>query len=186
MIEAQIESRHDLHASTAANLDKIIAELEKTVSEIPPSISNSRNNPIDEEEDEDPSELFHRDIGTQTSPSLVANDSMDFSSKQKPLSLSQQQSINVTSLNQKLASVKEGIKSQTESFEDIKSIIDVFRDDLDSMTYGAMEYLGGGYDPFNTMKNKNVPDDEIKKVRDAIRKVKGVLLSTRNFPSSTR
>ncbi|KAL3963766.1 hypothetical protein ACCO45_000770 [Purpureocillium lilacinum] len=69
--------------------------------------------------------------------------------------------------------------------DEIRTLLDVFRDDLDGMTYGGQTQFVGGYDMYGTAK-KSEPEDEIRKVRDNIRRVKGVLLSTRNFPGSTR
>jgi hypothetical protein len=51
-----------------------------------------------------------------------------------------------------------------------------------------MDFTPGSYTMMSTMAgaSKNEPDDEVRKARDNIRRIKGVLLSTRSFPASTR
>jgi hypothetical protein len=58
----------------------------------------------------------------------------------------------------------------------------VLRDDLDNLTITGQSTMGS-YDLYGRTR-KNEPDDEIRKVRDNIRRVKGVLLSTRNFATA--
>lgn len=61
-------------------------------------------------------------------------------------------------------------------------LVDVFRDDLDALTYkvpAGLELYG------TSASRKNEPEDETKKVRDSIRRIKGMLLTTRSFPANT-
>ncbi|CAM1509369.1 Fc.00g031080.m01.CDS01 [Cosmosporella sp. VM-42] len=176
MVETQTESRLDLQATTAAKLEAIVAKLEKTVSEIP----STRHISDDVSEAEDPSELFHRDMGTQTSPLLTPAPT---TKNAEPVA--KKQAGQLESLTKKLGELKDGVRAQSEDMEDIKTLMDVFRDELDSLTYaGQNDYLAG-YDVYGRSR-KSEPEDEIKKAKDNIRRVKGVLLSTRNFPASTR
>ena len=129
-------------------------------------------------EADDPSEMFHRDMGTQTSP--LATPPI----KEKELT-SNKQAGQLAGISKKLTDLKNEVRAQSEDMEDIKTLVDTFRDELDSMTYpGQSEYLSG-YDIYGRSRKQD-PDDEVKKARDNIRRVKGVLLSTRNFPASTR
>jgi hypothetical protein len=57
----------------------------------------------------------------------------------------------------------------------------VFKDELDELSYSVNDFVGSsslyGYG------RSSEPDDEIKKAKENIRRVKGVLLSARSFPA---
>ncbi|CAG9951444.1 unnamed protein product [Clonostachys rosea f. rosea IK726] len=97
---------------------------------------------------------------------------------------SEAQATRLESLTQSLKDLEGGIRSQSDGLGDVKTLLDVFRDDLDTLTYPTTSDLPG-YDLLSRSR-KSEPEDEIRKVRDSIRRVKGVLLSTRSFPSSIR
>ncbi|KJZ78843.1 hypothetical protein HIM_01616 [Hirsutella minnesotensis 3608] len=104
---------------------------------------------------EDPTEMFHRDAGRLAEAAKT------------------------------LASLKDHLRAQSQDLEDVRTLLDVFRDDVDGLTYGTQAQYVGGYDRYGSIKRAE-PEDEIRKVRDNIRRIKGVLLSTRSFPASTR
>lgn len=179
MVESQTEARQDFHTTTAAKLDSIVAKLESTVSEIPPRKSMTIADDAASEA-EDPTEMFHRDMGTQTTSPLATPPIKD---GKEPAAT--KEAGKLESISKKLTDLRNEVRAQSEDMEDIKTLVDTFRDELDSMTYpGQGEYLAG-YDIYGRTRKQD-PDDEVKKVRDNIRRVKGVLLSTRNFPASTR
>lgn len=182
MVENLTDARTELHDVTSKRLDSLVAQLEKTVSVIPPTKSQAELSEDNDSSDaEDPSEMFHRDIGTQTS--LIDDKATPAVKEAEPAS--KRHADNLASLSKTLSVLKDQFRAQSEGFEDVKTVLDVFRDDLDGMTYGGHTDFVGGYDIYGSAK-KNEPEDEIRKVRDNIRRVKGVLLSTRNFPASTR
>ncbi|KAG6004851.1 hypothetical protein E4U21_000689 [Claviceps maximensis] len=196
MVENLTDARTELHHAAAQKLDSLVAQLEKTVSVIPPAaapiatVAGARTAEHDDSGDEDPAEMFHRDVGTQTA--LLVDHYAAPSPAVKPDetardTASMRQADRLTSLTKTLSVLKDQFRAQSEGFEDIKTLLDVFRDDLDGMTYGggSTDFVGGGYDMYGASKKKE-PEDEIRKVRDNIRRVKGLLLSTRNFPASTR
>jgi hypothetical protein len=89
-------------------------------------------------------------------------------------------------LKELAASVKEvteGLDGQNEELAEVKTLLDVFREDLDKLCYPAHDFVGG-YSLYGSA-NRNEPDDEIKKARENIRRVKGVLLSARSFPAAS-
>ncbi|RBR09798.1 uncharacterized protein FIESC28_09727 [Fusarium coffeatum] len=181
MVDSQAEARTEFHDLTSKKLDALVAKLEKTVSEVPPK------NPVttvEEESDaEDPTEMFHRDMGTQTTFPISSVTALKGStSNESPANHNANQ---LASLNKTLSSLKDEYRSQSEGMDKIKSAVDVLRDDLDTLTYMAYPEQNNGYDLYGRSR-KPEPDDEIRKVRDSIRRVKGVLLSTRNFPASAR
>ncbi|KAG6015256.1 hypothetical protein E4U43_005547 [Claviceps pusilla] len=202
MVDTLTDARTELHSVAAQKLDTLVAQLEKTVSVVPPAAVVASARPPDhhDSEDEDPTEMFHRDVGTQTallidhhaspSPAAKTNGVGEGrgveEEKEEEETASQRQADRLTSLTKTLSLLKDQFRAQSEGFEDIKTLLDVFRDDLDGMTYsgGLPDFLGSGYDVYGTSKKE--PEDEIRKVRDNIRRVKGLLLSTRNFPVSTR
>ncbi|KAH0495521.1 hypothetical protein TgHK011_009066 [Trichoderma gracile] len=179
MVEKQTSARIELHEAAASKLDAIVALLENTVSVVPSYKSASGTNASDANED-DPSEMFHRDVGTQTS----------FPTSPSTSSLQEKEGAQLRIQEERLSKLKKSLKGLTDDFtsqsndsQDIKVLLDVFRDDLDTMTYGHHAEMFGGFD-----KRKKKPDseDEIRKVRDNIRRIKGVLLSARTFPTSAR
>ncbi|KAK4082047.1 hypothetical protein Purlil1_11368 [Purpureocillium lilacinum] len=191
MVESLTDARADLYDTSSKKLDALVAKLEKTVSVIPPpktaagAVSATADEDADASDAEDPTEMFHRDIGTQTT-SLPASPLASAKAKDgegEPLSARQAERL--TTLAKTLSGIKDQFRTQSEDMDEIRTLLDVFRDDLDGMTYGGQTQFVGGYDMYGTAK-KSEPEDEIRKVRDNIRRVKGVLLSTRNFPGSTR
>lgn len=201
MVDSLTDARSDLHETAAKKLEELVHQLEKTVSVIPPApIASSQQDaaaavgvPYTDawsSDDEDPAEMFHRDIGTQTTfpEGVPATDAADGSAQpkeeaaQKPVA--EQQATTLAKLAKSVSGLRDHVVSQSGDFEDIKAQIDVFRDELDNMIYPTHDFVGG-YNMFG-VNNKAEPEDEIRKARDNIRRIKGVLLSTRSFPASTR
>ncbi|KAK1248061.1 hypothetical protein MKX07_000949 [Trichoderma sp. CBMAI-0711] len=179
MVEKQTSARIELHETAASKLDAIVARLENTVSVVPSYKSASGTSASDASED-DPSEMFHRDVGTQTSlPTSPSTASL----QEKDGAQSRIQEERLSKLAKSLKGLTDDFTSQSNDSQDIKVLLDVFRDDLDTMTYGHHAELFGGFDK---RKKKPGSEDEIRKVRDNIRRIKGVLLSARTFPTSAR
>ncbi|KAK4455049.1 peroxisomal membrane protein PEX14 [Podospora aff. communis PSN243] len=188
MVQSQTEARISLHETAKDSLTKLVEKLKGVVSEIPPSVKTApshTDNSHDEDDAkssyEDPHELYHRDIGVQTSlPSSPAGSDYEES---PPEPASHRQARRLTELVASVKAVSDGLIGQTEDLGDVKSLLDVFRDELDQLSTAGLEY-GTGFSMYGSA-NRNEPDDEIKKAKENIRRVKGVLLSTRSFPAST-
>lgn len=182
MVETLNESRSEYHDTTSKKLNDLVTQLEKTVSVVPPTANaNSGSSAQSPDFDnEDPAEMFHRDIGTQTSLPATPAPGQE---KKEPAALTQANQL--AKLTRWTAGLRDDVRGQSSSFADMKSEIDVFRNELDTMTYAQHDFGGTSYEMFGGPK-KNEPNDEIRKVRDNIRRIKGVLLSTRSFPASTR
>ncbi|KAM0473370.1 hypothetical protein ACHAPX_008116 [Trichoderma viride] len=179
MVEKQTSARIDLHETTSKKLDSILTQLESTVSVVPSYNKSGANaTPSEAEDVDDPSEMFHRDIGTQTSSPLTS------SSKSKEEAQSKLQADRLSKLAKSLTGLTNDYKKQSTDSENVKAFLDTFRDELDTMTYGNQAEMFGAYDI--TKKKKKNDEDEIRKVRDNIRRIKGVLLSARTFPTSAR
>ncbi|OAA65073.1 peroxin Pex14/17-Penicillium chrysogenum [Cordyceps fumosorosea ARSEF 2679] len=197
MVENLNNARQELHVTTASRLEELVNQLERTVSVVPPPkhaapvtsplASTTTAMVNDEEDDEDPAEMFHRDIGTQTSFSdAVASVPENAKHPEARQSVSLQHATGVTKLTKCVSSLRDGVVSQSGDFEDIKAQVEHFREELDRMIFPQMDFTPGTYGMIATAGSKNEPDDEVRKARDNIRRIKGVLLSTRSFPASTR
>ncbi|KAM3483923.1 hypothetical protein MY8738_002677 [Beauveria namnaoensis] len=204
MIASLDDARQELHDTTASRLDALVHQLERTVSVVPPpkhasALATSSSPPTstttaianDAYEDEDPAEMFHRDVGTQTSfnealPAAGQGATNPKEEAKQPPAL--QHATGVTKLAKCVSGLRDAVVSQSGDFEDIKAQVEHFREELDRMTFPQMDFTPGGYTMMSTMGglSKNEPDDEVRKVRDNIRRIKGVLLSARSFPASTR
>ncbi|KAI5457274.1 peroxisomal membrane anchor protein conserved region-domain-containing protein [Mariannaea sp. PMI_226] len=181
MVEAQTDARTEFYETTAQNLDSLVAKLEKTVSEVPvvkKPAAGANATVEDEDDSEDPAELFHRDMGTQTSFPLGMPASQG-DSKNEPTT--KRQAEQLASLAKSLSSLKDGARSQSEGLQNVRTLIDGFNDDLDTLTYEGKSV--GSFDLYGRASKKE-PKDEIRKVKENIRLIKGIMLSTRNFPAT--
>jgi hypothetical protein len=191
MVDSLTEARIQLHDTTNDNLAKLIQKLESTVSEIPVTASKPvAHADVGEGDDassyDDPTELFHRDIGVQTSLPPSPRFGMTPTSPQDELAASEMQARRLTELVRRVKKVADGFVSQGENYESIKTNMDLFRDELDQLMFPQTTDFIGGYSLYggSGSRNSNEPDDEMKKAKENIRRVKGLLLSTRNFPTS--
>ncbi|OLN95400.1 Peroxisomal membrane protein PEX14 [Colletotrichum chlorophyti] len=188
MVETLTEARHDLHDTTARNLSKIVSKLETTVSEIPTTKSLSADAHKDDastDSADDPTELFHRDIGTQTSIPSTPKFGSASGAADSNMSASEKQAERLVNFRASAKWLNDSIIADAEDAADLKAKMDVLRDDLVQLAYpGPQDYVGS-YSLYGGQR-KNEPEDEIKKARDNIRRIKGVLLSTRNFPTTAR
>ncbi|KAF6821354.1 peroxin 14 17 [Colletotrichum sojae] len=190
MVETQTEARVELHATTAEKLSALVSKLESTVSEIPASnksAADAQQQQDESSEFDDPTELFHRDIGTQTSfPSTPRPEATGFSSTAVAESKTpgERHHVQLSKMKLHAQQLRDTCVTEAEDLAHAKTEMDLLKDDLVQLAYPSpREYTGGLY---GYGSRSNEPDDEIKKAKDNIRRVKGVLLSTRNFPASVR
>jgi hypothetical protein len=193
MVDSLTEARISLYDTANDNLSRLVKKLEETVSEIPPSPARKTadlhahgDDDVSSEYD-DPTELFHRDIGVQTSlpPSPKPFDpytSLAAGREEAGETAITKQARRLEELNASVKDVSQGFVSQTEDYEDIKTVLGVFKDDLSELSYPGYDF-GGATSLYGYGGRNNEPDDEIKKAKENIRRVKGVLLSARSFPA---
>jgi hypothetical protein len=180
MLQSLTTSRLSLAETSKTNLSKLITKLEEQVSEIPPTHQHHKQGNEDEEsEDEDPSEMFHRDIGVQTSPPS----SRTSSPSPTPHSTLEDQTSRLYSLKTNLSTLIEDSTSEGNDVSELESVIGVLREYLDGLAYVTPTYGFGGVGSYSGSTEK---DDEISRVKAGIRSVKGVLLSARSFPGGVR
>ncbi|OIW25833.1 hypothetical protein CONLIGDRAFT_635600 [Coniochaeta ligniaria NRRL 30616] len=195
MVDSLTEARISLHDTAGDNLARLVKKLEETVSEIPPTPVVSKADDVHHDEGstseyDDPTELFHRDIGVQTSPPPSPNPYGHYTSS-SPLAAGREEAGETPSIKQarrlgdlvsSVRDISNGFVSQSEDYDDIKALLGVFKDELDELSYSVNDFVGGGSSLYGYGRN-NEPDDEIKKAKENIRRVKGVLLSARSFPA---
>lgn len=175
-------SRLSLAESASTNLRTLIQKLESVVSTIP-SQANVHAGKTQEEvdsEDEDPTELFHRDIGVQTSLSPTPSNSRP-TSPSPPITALDDQTTRLSSLSTSLSGLVEESTSEGQDVSDLSTTIGVLREYLDELAYVAPTY-GYGVGGYAGVTGSGKDDDEIARVKASIRGVKGVLLSARSFP----
>jgi hypothetical protein len=183
MVQSLTDARVELHETAKTDLTKLIEKLEAVVSEVPATTKKQAEREDHDDDDkssyDDPTELFHRDIGVQTSfPSTPAEPAAPGLPATE--TAGQKQARQLAKLVASVKEVNDGMTGQTEAFDEVKTVLDVFREDVYKLTYSHLNLESAMYG------NRSEPDDEIKKVKENIRRVKGVLLTTRSFPGSTR
>ncbi|CAN8103476.1 unnamed protein product [Discula destructiva] len=215
MVTTLTQARVDLHTTANANLTALVDKLEHAVSELPAGYHNitttsssnkadsvaaaaagDDNTSIASSAYDDPSELFHRDVGVQTSPPpsplpsylKTTTTTTTFNSDNPPLNnpaaQTAHQATRLSQLNTSVRTLSAGVVHQTEELAATMGELEALGTDLHALTYPPESFGAGSsyiYGP-----NKNEPDDEIRRVKTSIRGVKGVLLSTRSFPATTR
>ncbi|KAH7357108.1 peroxisomal membrane anchor protein conserved region-domain-containing protein [Rhexocercosporidium sp. MPI-PUGE-AT-0058] len=182
MLASLTEARLSFASTSKANLDRLIVQLEGLVSELPANAGNKALGEKDDqsESDEDPTELFHRDIGIQTSPFISRP------SSPVDTSLLADHTSRLHSLKSSIEGLIEDSSSEGVETAELEGTMGILREYLDglayvqpSYSYGVGGYGGGG-------RSGKDEDDEIGRVKKEIRGVKGVLLSARSFPGGAR
>jgi hypothetical protein len=186
MIASLTMSRLSLLATASENLSKLVARLEGLVSEIPTPTSQSTSvgesfKDAEEESDSDPTEMFHRDVGVQTSlPSTPGSPATPTDSTHLDT-----QTNNLIGLKASIQALLDDNTSMGQEHQELEATVGVLKEYCDELafvvptpTYGFSGYAGSG-----RAEEKN---DEIAKTKAAIRGVKGVLLSARSFPGGVR
>ncbi|CAK7245205.1 MAG: hypothetical protein STHCBS139747_006778 [Sporothrix thermara] len=241
MVDALTESRAELHDTAASNLTRLLDQLEKVVSEVPEAAragsggeaarsslaaasappGEDDNVSTDESTDsyDDPTEVFHRDIGIQTSlpaspalapkvtidstvPSLSTSLASPTTSSAREPSQSYYQAERLSDLVTSIRSLSQGWAGPGDVLSEIQTTVDVFREDVEKLSRPPAYAYGGGMGsgiygygssismtgsnkyPGYVTTTRNEPDDEIRKAKENIRRVKGALLTTRTFPTA--
>ncbi|KAI1734877.1 peroxisomal membrane anchor protein conserved region-domain-containing protein [Xylaria scruposa] len=187
MVDNLNEARSEYYEHVNGRLSQLVEKLEGVVSEVPykngkPLKSQLQDRAVDDNESitSDPTELFHRDVGTQTSPppSIIGTTPDASNSSEKPVDI---QANRLSAISASLRELTLIHTQKAESNADLRSAIGEIRDQVDKLAYPPVQdfstFGGLGYG------QSTEPDDEFKKTKDAIRSVKGVFLSSRSFPA---
>ncbi|TGO87294.1 hypothetical protein BPOR_0236g00170 [Botrytis porri] len=199
MINTLTESRLSLSSATLNNLQKLIHKLENSVSEIPPTYHHHR--PLQPEYldsdagsvTSDPTELFHRDIGVQTSlpssPLQTPSSPSLISHANTATTATTIQTSRLTTLQGTLSSLLEDSTYESSTSEELETKMSVLKEYLQGLVFSTptFSYGTGGFGNGGDRNGNNKDgEDEIAKVKKEIRGVKGVLLSARSFPGGVR
>ncbi|KAL1965565.1 hypothetical protein VTN77DRAFT_5649 [Rasamsonia byssochlamydoides] len=215
MLKSLASARHELAETAQKNLQKLNEKLEQNVSKIPPYPSKhaAAKSGSDAGEDStqdadsitsDPTEVFHRDIATQTTPDLARGANRDSyfgfgprdedEGKNDPTKAVTGHLKRLEILTSHLREFVEDEKQGKVGDDAVRERLNELHTYLDSLTYlnnpvyniyGGGDYArsggssraggGGGVRPGE--------EDAISTFKAEIRSVKGALLSARNFPS---
>ncbi|KAK0304344.1 hypothetical protein LTR01_007445 [Friedmanniomyces endolithicus] len=202
MTETLTSARHDFAAHSQGKLDDFNERLAKLVSKIPspdtqPSIPDLEANETDSVVS-DPTELYHRDMGTQTSPLPSRRPSDPFLPPTSEPSThdkdpTTQQTTTLAALSTHLTDLLAGLSThQGLANKDRTAEVDKLRHFVDTMLYGGSHAVydagGGGWGQGGDSWKYGKKEDDgggqkaMEELKKEIRGVKGVLLSARRFP----
>ena len=188
MTASLTEARHDLVSHTTSHLTSVNDKLSSLVSTLP-SLDKAKALAEDVDDLEsnvsDPTELFHRDIGTQTSP-MPSADPTPSSSAAETETVVVKQEKRLQILSSHMSELLENSESNGSINSDVQTGVAEFRHYLDSMVYSPSAYQ---YNPGDTVwtppgtPKTDKKDDVAASLKAEIRGVKGVLLSAKRFPA---
>lgn len=214
MVSSLTQARVDLHEHANDHLTNLVDRLEQAVSELPPGYhaaaagkTHNHNFLTDDDDDahrheknddntsnsstyDDPTELFHRDVGVQTSappspqPAQTYLNPLSATNPRTPAEQTQHQADRLKRLSVGVRGLALDLVHQVEDMEATKGELETFGSELHNLTYPPESFGVGSNYLYGASRAE--PEDEIKRVKTSIRAMKGVLLSTRNFPASVR
>ncbi|CAD0017903.1 unnamed protein product [Aureobasidium pullulans] len=191
MAENLNDARHDLFEHTTDHVTEFNDKLSKLVSTVPSSAKSLPQTPAEfadfdnESITSDPTELFHRDVGTQTSPSLSRRPSVASDIEViRPDTVPLKQTNRLEIMKSHISEILEGSESNGASNQTLQESISETRHYLDGLYYTPPSYSWNADNSLNTSGNsKDKQFDAAVALKAEIRGVKGVLLSAKRFPS---
>jgi hypothetical protein len=187
MVASLSESRHDLYTHSQSKVDEFNARLSKLVSKVPDISKEQEGGRAPDTDDldsvtSDPTELYHRDMGTQTDvvPPSVSRKTASSPSDDSADSLVALAKL--SALSSHLNSLLESTSKNAESAQERITSVQNLRAYLDTLCYAS-----SGISTWNTNgqtdKAGTKNEDAVDELKREIRNVKGVLLSAKRFPS---
>ncbi|CAI6268225.1 unnamed protein product [Periconia digitata] len=191
MTQNLAESRHDFSTHTQEQLEELNKRLKDAASVDPAAkVKANTSDMADDvsEADSDPTELFHRDYGTQTTPALSRRPSLASTDEEDtPVKGHENRLKILTSHLRELQSTKNNDATSSASLNSKLADLTTY---LSEMSYQNQYYSSGmsGFygSSYGVPKSKDGKDDQIEVMKGDIRAVKGVFLSARNFPAGGR
>ncbi|KAI9717440.1 MAG: hypothetical protein M1828_007202 [Chrysothrix sp. TS-e1954] len=203
MTESLQASRHDFAVNAKEKIEELNKKLGHAISVDPDQVIGenaagaSRSKDADstsnaDTDDSDPTELFHRDFGTQTSamPSPKPKSATSSSSgelltvERNPDDIQAFKLLHLSSLCKDLNTETD---SEGDTSQEVSTVIKVLHEHLDSLSLPATAFtVNAAYDAYGMPRDGKKDEDEISKMKSEIRSVKGVLLNARNFPGGRR
>ena len=174
MVETLNSARHSLALTAQGNLRNLNDKLEAVVSVLPDASQSTQDSSVDDPDDLDASVFFHRSAGTQTSPRVSRSNSTSSTSSVHGASLVDSQATKLQQIHEELQGLLRpsyGDHPQKGNMEEELNNLQTY---LSHLTYGGV----------HKHENGQKKEDGLAKLKGEIRQTKGVLLSSRNFPSS--
>ncbi|EEQ31537.1 hypothetical protein McanMca71_006158 [Microsporum canis] len=201
MLESLNGARHEFSETVQGNLKMLNEKLEGSVSRIPPlstprpkqtSSTEGQSEDDNESVTSDPTELFHRDIATQTidlEPPTSSQTAVGTEVQAEPAQKTIDNHLaRLRSISSHLSSVVTAEKYSDSTQGYARDRLTELYTYLDSLTYSTPSYLSsslyGSYEDSDTKKPTG-EDEAISAFKSEVRSVKGTLLSARNFPSGS-
>ncbi|KAI0406252.1 peroxisomal membrane anchor protein conserved region-domain-containing protein [Xylaria palmicola] len=208
-------ARAEYYDHVGGQLTRLVGRLEGAASEVPYKTGKPLKSQLHEQADDDdesvtsdPTELFHRDVGTQTSapPSVIDAIDAAAASSSSP-SGGSEKAVDVQA--RRLAAIGASLRELTllrtqgaEGIADLRFAAAEVREEADRLAYpivhdtsamtssfGSFGYYGssssGYYGSSSSGSSQSLAahNDEFKRTREAILGVKGLFLSSRSFPA---
>jgi hypothetical protein len=183
------ESRHDFSTHTREQFVELNKRLKDAASVDPATKAKSTISEIGDdvsEADSDPTELFHRDYGTQTSPVLSRRPSSASDANDEPVVRSHENRLKI--ITSHLLDLESAKSTDTMSSDSLKTKLSDLTTYLNEMSYQNQYYSSGSFysGSYGLPKSKDGKEDHMEVLKNDIRAVKGVFLSARNFPTGGR
>ncbi|KAL9055799.1 MAG: hypothetical protein Q9162_003333 [Coniocarpon cinnabarinum] len=206
MVDSLSLARHDFQSHSKAKVEELNRRLEAIVSTDPrQGVLKQRTQDAGKEdaatdtasEDSDPTELFHRDIGTQT----TADDLAGASSSSSNATGAESVAIIAEAQKRQIERIRgatteltlDNLASESQTIYEVRTVGSMLREQLEALAYPAandggaygLGAKGAGFSNIygNTAFAKK-ESNEVSAMKQEIRSLKGSLLSARNFPSS--
>jgi hypothetical protein len=190
MTQNLTDSRHEFAKHTQEQLDDFTKRLSEAVSVDPATnIKIKTSDAADDvsEADSDPTELYHRDYGTQTTPQLSRRPSTSNATDPEPMVTAHEKRLKIIKSHlQELETTRSGDTTSADSLRTKVSDLTTYLSEMSyqNQYYSSMNgFYGANYGISGAKDGKN---DQIDVLKNDIRAVKGVFLSARNFPVGGR
>ena len=181
-------ARHELFVTAQRGVDGLNGRLEDHVSVMPVTKGVLDGHGEGDSVASDPEELFHRDVGVQTSSKfedeggeeegeggMVGDDVV------------QRHTVRMQELKGQIQLLSDSSKDALEEDQATASIVGDLQAYLDELIYGGRKSAFSWENKYGLegtgSRNSNTRMDEVSKFKAEIRSLKGALLSARNFPS---
>lgn len=186
MTHSLAEARHDFAEHTQEQMVELNKKLADAVSVDPASNVKKSTSEFGDnvsEADSDPTELYHRDYGTQTTPNLSRRPSLAETDAHPTVTAHENRLKIITSHLNEIAANRTNSRVSRDSLQTKVSDLTSYLHDMSyqNQYYSSTNGLyGANYGIFSDADGKK---DQIDVLKQEIRAVKGVFLSARNFPT---
>jgi len=193
MTETLTDRRHEFADRVQENLTEFNGRLEEIVSTpivTKTKLSDKKQGDSDtDSEASDPTELFHRDFGTQTlpefsSPPIFPGRPIDGEEAKSTKSQAEKHEERLKIIDSHLHEMLAGTSTNQTSEKGLQDSVTDLRDYLESMLYMPPSQLENGIWTMAPDHDRK-KNDAIAAFKAEIRGVKGVLLSAKRFPASS-